>query len=360
MHLRQPFIKCVVLLIYKQILYAMKKTQLLSLLFILLFNYISAQTTTFLSEKTNQPLPKVSVFGKDGSILAYSDIDGKIERKNITLSNEKFQLVYENLLLGTFSYTELDKDIVKLNDRVKDIEAVVIKSSKPAKYALVKGNFNGYVTLNNKLNCYVDGIVTYVFDNKTNKVKSTNIEQYRIFRLEGAKNEKKEMSSWDYNSFLELPKLKSVGNIEEYKQKNTKVKELKSTSKDEIEITGEALQEKELAFFGYRFFDIRGIVNISYEKNSKKTLRDLLESNEIAFIKLKHKSEADYNQVIIYRNFYPAEINFSDSNDVIKVKYDKNISQYTTNYWLDPAFPNMQIIFSSFFKEDLREKENKK
>lgn len=338
----------------------MKKTHLLSLLLILLINIFNAQTTTFISEKTNQPLPKVSVFGKDGSIVAYSDIDGKIEREKLTPSQEKFQLVYDNLLLGTFSFTELDQDVVKLNDRVKDIEAVVIKNNKPAKYVLIKGNFNAYVTLNNKLNCYVDGIVTYVFDNKTKKVKSTNIEQYRIFRLENAKNEKKEMGSWDYNSFLELPRLKSVGNVTEYKQKNTKVKELKGTAKDEIEITGEALQEKELALFGYRFFDIRGIVNVSYEKDSKKTLRDLLESNEIAFIKVKHKSEPQYNQIIVYKNFTPTELDFSNSNDLEKVKYDKNISNYKTKYWQDPSFPNMQGIFASFFKEDLKEKENKK
>lgn len=338
----------------------MKKTQLLKLLFVLMLSFVNAQTTTFLSEKTNQPLPKVSVFGKDGSIVAYSDIDGKIDRQLLNSSQEKFQLVYDNLSLGNFTYSELNVDVVKLNDRVKDIEAVVIKNNKPAKYVLIKGNFNAYVTLNSQLNCYVDGVVTYVFDNKTKKVKSANIEQYRIFRLESAKNEKKETGSWDYNSFLEIPKLKSVGNVEEYKKKNTKVKELKSASKDEIEITGEALQEKEFAFLGYRFYDVRGIINVSYEKDSKKTLRDLLESNEITFIKLKHKSEPNYNQIIAYKNFYPTELDFSDNNDVEKVKFDKNISQYKTNYWQDASFPNMQTIFSSFFKEDLKEKENKK
>ncbi|MBW8521989.1 hypothetical protein K0U91_05830 [Chryseobacterium chendengshani] len=338
----------------------MKKTQLLTLLFVLLLSFVNAQTITFLSEKTNQPLPKVSVFGKDGSIVAHSDIDGKIERKMLISSQEKFQLVYDNISLGTFSYADLDKDVVKLNDRVKDIEAVVIKNNKPAKYVLVKGNFNAYVTLNNKLNCYVDGIVTYVFDNKTKKVKSTNIEQYRIFRLEGAKNEKKEMGSWDYNGFLDLPGLKNVGNIEEFRNKKATIKELKGNTKDEIEISGSALQEKELALFGYRLYDIKTILNHSYDKGSKKTLRDFLESNEIAFIKLKHKSEPTYNQVIIYRNFHPTELDFSDKNDVEKVKYDKDISNYKTSYWQDASFPNMQTIFSSFFKEDLKEKENKK
>lgn len=338
----------------------MKKTQFLTLLFVLLLNFFNAQTTTFVSEKTNLPLPKVSVFGKDGSIVAYSDIDGKVDRKSLNSSQEKFQLVYDNLSLGTFSYAELDKDVVKLNDRVKDIEAVVIKNNKPARYVLIKGNFNTYVTLNSKLNCYTDGIITYVFDNKTKKLKSTNVEQYRIFRLEDAKNEKKETSSWDYNSFLDLPKLKDVGNIGEYNSKKAKIKELKSSNKDEIEITGEALQEKELALFGYRLFDIKSIINHSYEKDSKKTLRDFLESNEIAFIKLKHKSEPNYNQVIVYRNFYPTEIDYSDNNDVAKVKFNKDNSNYNNNYWKDESFPNMQTIFSSFFKEDLKEKENKK
>ncbi len=338
----------------------MKKTQFLTLFFVLLLNFFNAQTITFVSEKTNLPLPKVSVFGKDGSIIAYSDIDGKVDRKSLSPSQEKFQLVYDNLSLGTFSYAELDKDVVKLNDRVKDIEAVVIKNNKPARYVLIKGNFNTYVTLNSKLNCYTDGIITYVFDNKTKKLKSTNVEQYRIFRLEDAKNEKKETSSWDYNSFLDLPKLKDVGNIGEYNSKKAKIKELKSSNKDEIEITGEALQEKELALLGYRLFDIKSIINHSYEKDSKKTLRDFLESNEIAFIKLKHKSEPNYNQVIVYRNFYPTEIDFSDNNDVARVKFNKDNSNYTNNYWKGESFPNMQTIFSSFFKEDLKEKENKK
>lgn len=338
----------------------MKKNYLLQILFVFALQFFNAQAITFVSEKNNKPLPKISVFGKDGSILAYSDIDGKIDKSLLKPDQEKFQLIYENIPVATLAYSDFDKDVIKINDRVKDIETVVIKNNKPAKYALIKGNFNAYVTLNNKLNCYVDGIVTYIFDNKTKKVKSANIEQYRIFRLENAKNEKKEMGSWDYNSFLELPKLKSVGNVEEYKQKNTKVKELKGTNKDEIEVTGEALQEKELALFGYRFFDIRGIVNVSYEKDSKKALRDLLESNEITFIKVKHKSEPEYNQIIAYKNFYPTEIDFSNEKDIEKVKYDKDISHYKTNYWQDASFPNMQTVFSSFFKEDLKEKENKK
>lgn len=333
------------------------KKSLLLLLLTLAFHF-NAQTITFISEKTNKPLPKVSVFGKDGSIVAYSDIDGKIDKNLIKPDKEKFQLVYDNISVATLSYSDFNQDIIKINDRIKDIEAVVIKNNKPAKYIFVKGNFNAYVTVNNKLNCYTDGIVTYIFDNKTKKLKSANVEQYRIFRLEDATFEKKQTGMWDYQAMLRLPEMKEVGNILEYKKKNSVIKELKGQQKDQIEITGEALQEKEFALFGYRFFDVRTIINAAYGKDTSKTLRDLLEYNEIAFLKLKHKSEPEYNQLIVYRNFYPTELDFKNENDTEKNKFDIKNSSYSTNYWESPDFPNMQSVFSSFFKDDLKEKQN--
>ncbi|SDQ39696.1 hypothetical protein SAMN05421664_1447 [Chryseobacterium soldanellicola] len=338
----------------------MKRNYLLQIFFVLALQFFNAQTITFVSEKNNKPLPKVSVFGKDGSILAYSDIDGKIEKSLIKPDQEKFQLVYDNFSVATLSYSDFDKDVIKINDRIKDIETVVIKNNKPAKYIFIKGNFNTYVTVNNKLNGYVDGIVTYIFDNSTKKLKSTNVQQYRVYRLKDPKNDKKQMSSWDYGNSLNLPKLKHLGNPEDYKTRMTEIKELKGDRKDEIEISGGMLLEKEFAFLGYRFYELRTILNLSFEKGSAKTLKDFLEYNELAFMKIKHKSEPSPNQISVYSNFYPTEFSFENNNDVEKVKYNKDNSNYQTKFWEDPSFPNMQTIFSSFFKDDLKEQENKK
>lgn len=335
----------------------MKKSILL-LLLTFAFNFFSTQTVTFISEKTNKPLPKVSVFGKDGSIVAYSDIDGKIDKNLIKPDQEKFQLVYDNFSLATLTYADFEKEIIKVDDKIRNIEPVVIKNNKPAKYVFVKGNFNAYVTVNNKLNCYADGIVTYIFDNKTKKLKGTNVEQYRIYRLEDAVFDKKQTGMWDYQSTLKLPEMKEVGNILEYKKKNSVIKELKGQQKDQIEITGEALQEKEFALFGYRFYDVKNIINAAYEKDSPKTLRDLLEFNEIGFLKLKHKSEPEYNQLIVYKNFYPTELDFKNENDTEKNKFDLKNSSYTTKFWENPDFPNMQSVFSSYFGDKLKEKQN--
>ncbi len=338
----------------------MKKNYLLQIFCLLALQFFNAQTVTFVSEKNNKPLPKVSVLGSDGNILAYSDIDGKIDKKDLDPSKEKFQIVYDNFTVASLAYADFDLGTIKINDRVKDIEPVIIKNSKPAKYIIIKGNFNSYLTVNNKLNSYTDGIITYIFDNETKKLKSKNVEQYRMFKLENVQVERKRTITFDFTNSLELPDLKDVGNILDYKRKNSVIKELKGDQKDQIEITGEALQKKEFAFLGYRFFDLKSILNASYEKNTKKTLRDFLEFNEISFLKVKHKSEPDYNQLILYTNFYPTEFSFSNEKDVEKVKFDKDISNYKTKYWEDASFPNMQTIFSSFFKDDLKEQENKK
>ena len=115
------------------------KTKLFLYILSFLYSFISAQTITFVSEKkVVLPLPVVSVFGKDGTILAYSDIEGKIDKQSLSPSQEKFQLVYNNFPVATLSYSDFDQPIIKINDQVKEIETVVIKNNKPAKYILSK------------------------------------------------------------------------------------------------------------------------------------------------------------------------------------------------------------------------------
>jgi hypothetical protein len=332
----------------------MKKKHILSLLFVLLFSFTYAQTITFISEKTNQPLPKVSVFGKDGNILAFSDIDGKIDKQFIKPDQEKFQLVYDNFSVATLSYSFFYKDFIKINDRIKDIEAVVIKNNNPAKYILIKGNFNAYVTQNNRLKSYADGIVTYIFSSTTKKLKSINVEQYRIFTLQN--------DGWEgptgYTRGLELPKLRYVGNPEEYKTGRNTIKELKGDHNDQIEVIDDADQEKETSFLGITMSDYKKILNISFEKGSKKTLKDFLEYSEVRSMKIKYKEKPDHEQLVLYNNFYTTEFSFSNDDDIKKVKFNRSSSNYQTSYWQDPSFPNMQPVFSSFFKKDLKEEPN--
>lgn len=338
----------------------MKLKQILALALLFAVQLFFSQTITFISEKTAQPLPQISVFGNDGSILAYSDIDGKIEKQKLDPSKENFQLVQDQFVLGTFTYQQLNTDVVKLKDRIKNIEAVTIKKGKPAKYVLVKGNFNTYITVNGKLNTYADGIATYIFDSKSGKMKSVKIEQYRVFNNEKAENNQKVVASNDFVSSLKLPDLQYAAKIDEYLEKRKNAKEVKNGKNDAVELKVEGLQNKEFSLFGYRFYDLQTVINYGYETDSKKTLRDLTSSGEVFFMKIKHKSEPEFSQVNIYRNFYVSELNYSDDVKIDDVKFDKDQSNYSSEFWKTQDFPNMQPIFSKFFKDDLKEKQNSK
>lgn len=90
----------------------------------------------------------------------------------------------------------------------------------PPNTFLSGGNFNAYVTSDNRLKSYADGIVTYVFNNKTKKLKSINVEQYRIFKMQDEMNG----SFLSYTAGLDIQRLKYVGKPDEYKPEKIRLK----------------------------------------------------------------------------------------------------------------------------------------
>ncbi len=238
------------------------------------------------------------------------------------------------------------------------------KTDKPrtedsAKYLYVKGNFNTYAALNNTINGYADGIVTYIFDRKTKKLKSTCIEQYRIFRMPRAEWDQQKFSSWDYSIYMHLPQMKRIEGTDPYKKNKDMVfHKTEGSQRDEIEIKEERLQEKELALLGFHFSDVKYTTRIAYTRNSRKQPEDLLQYSESSTMKLKYKREPTYNVVNIYTNFYPTAFDFGNTKNNHNIKFDLGTSYYTSNYWENPSFPDMQNALDSFLKEDLQEKQN--
>lgn len=294
----------------------MKKSTLLFLM-ITLYSLIHARSITSVSEKTASPLPKVSM---------------------------------------TYDF---DQPITKINNPVKDLDTIPIRKNKPGKYLYMKGNFTTYATLNNTINGYADGIITYIFDRKTKKLKSTWIEQYRIFRMPKPEWDPQKFSSWDYAIYMHVPRMKGLVNINSHKKtKNPIFYKSENGERDKIEIKEERLQEKGFAIFGYHLFDARNSTDIIYTGNSPKQLEDLLEYRETSSMRLKYKKEPIYNVVNVYTNFYPTAFDSGDDKHEDEIKFDINRSYYTSNYWENSSFPDMQNALASFLKEELKEKQN--
>lgn len=99
-------------------------------------------------------------------------------------------------------------------------EIVINNSTKD--YIVSRGFFNSYVTNNGEFNIYIDGIIEYVFDRKTNNLKDSNVIEYRSFYVEDAKEKtnRKEASTFVFDNLVKLPNLSF---FEEIKNNNEKI-----------------------------------------------------------------------------------------------------------------------------------------
>ncbi len=327
------------------------------LLTIFAFAGLTAQQVVLQSARTNEPLSKVQIFNEAGKLLATSDIEGVIEKSDLEPAQNTYVLIYDGYKIASLNFTDFSKDIIKLNDRVREIEEVTIKTSNKAKYIVVRGHFNVYMTVNKELNVYADGIASYTFDNSTKKLRNAQVEQYRAFSIDQENADLKKTNTIAYQAFLKLPELENISKFEDPKSSKKNYKEFHSEETTKIQFEGQALEDKAINLFGYRFYDFRYKRVVAFLKESLN-LRDLKEFDEQLFFKFKHKSEPAFHQMIKYANFVPVEISFAGEPVSGKLKLNPEKSSYSYEFWKAQGFPNMQPVFADFFKDKMIEQPN--
>lgn len=317
------------------------KSSLFIFFFLFAASIISAQKIKFVSQNTGNSLSQVHVFNKEGKLIVISDIEGQIGLDDLSKNEKQFSLVHENYRIGTLTEEDLQKKEILLNDRIVEIEEV-------------KGFFNSYLNLNKNLNVYADGLITYVYDSQSKKLKSTRLEQYRVFLKENKAQDSKNVSEMVFDSMLTLPDVKLAGVMGNEEESN--YKEVITGDQIKRQATRSVLQEKEIKFFGYRLFDFS--VSGTYNYNEKVQLNQFNSYNQKLSVKVKHKSEPDYNLLEYYTNFVVTEISHGDSGSFPKVKLRKDRSYYNHDYWKMKRFPDMLKVFKEYHKDTLKKMPN--
>lgn len=329
-----------------------------SSLFIFVFLFcaitISAQKIKFVSKNTGNSLSQVHVFNEEGKLIVISDIEGQIELDDLSKNEKQFSLVHENYRIGTLTQEDLQKKEILLNDRIVEIEEVIVTKNSKSKYIYVKGFFNSYLNLNKNLNVYADGLITYVYDSQSKKLKSTRLEQYRVFLKENKAKDSKNVSEMVFDSMLTLPDVKLAGVMGNEEESN--YKEVITGDQIKRQAARSVLQEREIKFLGYRMFDLS--VSGTYNYNEKVQLNQFNSYNQKLSVKVKHKSEPDYNLLEYYTNFVVTEIGHGDSDSFPKVKLRKDRSYYNHDYWKMKRFPDMLKVFKEYHKDTLKEMPN--
>lgn len=316
-----------------------------------------AQQIVFQSSRTAEPLAKVQIFTPGGTLLATSDVEGMVDRSELQPPQENYVLIYDGYKIASLKYADFSSNIIKLNDRIKDIEEVTIKSSDKSKFMVIRGHFNVYMTVNKDLNVYADGIASYTFDNTNKKLRNAQVEQYRAFSIDQENADLKKTNTIAYQAFLKLPDLDRISKMSDPKSSKKNYKEFHSDGSSKMQFDAKSLEDKEVSIFGYRFYDFvyKNIVSFSKETTN---LRNFKEFDERMFFKFKHKSEPQFHQMVKYATFIPVEISFSDNVANAKLKLEPSKSSYSYEFWKAQGFPNMQPVFAEFFKNNFKEQPN--
>ena len=333
--------------------------RILYLTFMLLFSVANAQDVKFISKTTNKPLANVLVFDKNGNVITKSDINGIINKEELT-KEDFYLLSHENIITDTLKLADLGKDTFYISDKIVEIKPIVLEKKEVKEY-YIKGYFITYVLMNKKFNCYADGIITYKINKQENKIENEYVDQYRVFTLKNADQKYKIIASFDFKTLMKLPKLEAAENIKAAMNNEKYSFSENKQDNEEISLKKKNIESMNVNFLGFQMNNFSREIFANYLSGAslKNYPFNYLNkfSNTIRF-SMKHKSEENNNDVVLYTEFIPISYEYVKPKD--DIGFSKNKSSYQESYWQDSNFPNTIDIFSSFFKNDIEEQKNAK
>lgn len=330
------------------------------LIYILLFSIVNAQEIKFISKTTNKPLANILIFDKNGNLITKSDINGLINKEEFT-KEDFYLLSHENIITDTLRLADLEMNSFYISDKIVEIKPIVLEKKDELKEYYIKGYFITYVLMNKKFNCYADGIITYKINKQESKIENEYLEQYRVFTLKDADQKYKKVASFDLKTQMKLPKLEAVENIKAVMDNGKYSFSENKQESEKISLTKKNIESMNVNFLGFQMNNFSREIFANYLSGAslKNYPFNYLNkfSNTIRF-SMKHKSEENNNDVVLYTEFIPISYEYVKPKD--DIGFSKNKSSYQESYWQDSNFPNTIDIFSSFFKNDIEEQKNAK
>lgn len=332
--------------------------RIIYLIFMFLFSITNAQEITFISKTTNRPLSNILVFDKRGNVITKSNINGIINKENLT-KEDYYLLSHGNSITDTLKVADLGKNTFYISDKVIEIKPIYLEKKEGVKEYYIKGYFITYVLMNKKFNCYADGIITYKINKQENKVENEYVNQYRVFTLKNAEQKYKSVASFDLKMQMKLPKLDASENIKAVMNNERYSFSENNHENEEISLIKKNIESMNLSFLGFQMNNFSREIYANYLPGASVKnypFNYLNKFSNTTRFSMKHKSEENNNDIVLYTEFIPISYEYIKPKD--DVSFSKNKSSYQEPYWQDSNFPHTIGLFSSFFKNDIEEQKN--
>ncbi len=322
---------------------------------------IKSQEVTILTEETHLPVQGIILLDDQYEYVGITDLEGTVQWDQSSLDSQYYlidnpQIESDTLYLNqlknnTFYVRELES--IQLND--------LAVTNSPKEYLIIEGYFTDYVTNDHSFNIFVDGIMRVVVNNKTFKIKDTEVLQYRVFKLkETSDPNSKELDEMIFDTRVELPSLKVLKNYDRYAHKITK-HPLSDNGKTRYTYYSKN-EDFYIKVLGYEFSNYLYRDSYILEEDNIENLRSLQKIINESAIDVKHKNEKEYNTLREYNQFYTIDSYYLSKKELKArpdVKFKSSNSYFTEDYWSQEKFATAYKAMEKFLESKAELQENK-
>ncbi len=316
-----------------------------------------AQNIKVLNAETKMPVANLIILDHQGNYVAVTDDDGKTD-KPLSTSADFYLLNHPAIATDTLWLKNVKNNIFEVQP-LKEIPIAEVSLKASEKHFLViSGYFSSYITNNGEFSIFVDGIADVIFDRKTNRFRTQNIRQYRSFIMESKNHDRKKVADIVMDAIIKLPNL---ANIRKLRQDTTAFSRKFDAGVDETLYVSSrsAFAEKDKNLLGYVFSNARQSETFKFAGDRPRPAR-LMEYHSIFSLDVKHKSEEQFSPIVMISNFYPAETDYLNKNELEKgVRFNRHSSHYSTEYWKNVQQASMYNFLSKKFPEHFKLMENR-
>lgn len=315
----------------------------MSLRFLLFFALISSlynsQNVQILNMDTKIPIENVLFFDKFGNYIGKTNFLGEIN-KEILSKNSTFILNNPTIKTDTLSLDKIFDDKVLIKQTAKNPVVKTSSDKSNKEFTVLTGYFNVYTTMNGNFQNYIDGIIQYIFDNKTGQYIKQNIKQYRYIKFDIRNFQNQDIPLMYFTGIMQIP---SLGNLMTMENSDRKIQKKYIEANNEllIELSKTTYSDSDRKLFGYLFnnFKSEDIFKISGKDLNPSNLLDF---NRSLSLNAKPKNADSYTAFVLISNFYPSKISYVNKPELEKgVKIKNNRSNFTTNYWENSCLLNL-------------------
>ena len=165
----------------------------------------------------------------------------------------------------TLTFDQINDDKILIKQISKNAIAEISSEKSDKDYIVLTGYFNIYTTADGNFQNYIDGIIQYIFDNKTGQYLKKNIQQYRYIKFDISSFQNQDTPFINFTGIMNIPSLENLM-ITQNSNKSFQKNYNEMNNELLMEVSKVTYEEKDKNFLGYLFNNFKAVDTFKFSE----------------------------------------------------------------------------------------------